>query len=99
MNIDCIGHWYGPPPFSSSSFRTGKLMRGWVHYLPRDNIELYLLVPPQRRDNTTQFLIESADQFRPLPASLEVARKSIADLKLHAIIYPDIGMEVGIDEG
>ena len=84
MNIDCIGHWYGPPPFSSSSFRTGKLMRGWVHYLPRD---------------TTQFLIESADQFRPLPASLEVARKSIADLKLHAIIYPDIGMEVGIDEG
>ena len=74
----------------------GKLMRGFVQYLPRHNIELYVLLPPQKRDNTTQYIIDWADHWRSLPNSLEVARKIVSDLKLHAIIYPDIGMEVGL---
>jgi protein O-GlcNAc transferase len=71
----------------------GKFMRGIVRYLPRSRIELYVVFPTQSYDGTSKEIEQTADKFVRVSLQLRVARQQIAALRLHALLYADIGME------
>ncbi len=78
----------------SSSFSLG-LCSGLIKYLPRDKIELFVIFPTQTTDDTSREIEASVEpnHFIRVSLQLRVARQQIAQLRLHALLYADIGME------
>eukprot|EP00300_Choanocystis_sp_HF-7_P004816 c13723_g1_i1.p1 GENE.c13723_g1_i1~~c13723_g1_i1.p1 ORF type:complete len:467 (-),score=72.72 c13723_g1_i1:870-2270(-) len=70
----------------------GKLTRGFK-YLPRDRIELIVVFPGQTKDEISNQIQSAADRVVSIPKQLKAARDTISDLKLHLLLFMDIGME------
>ncbi|MEO5374224.1 MAG: tetratricopeptide repeat protein [Alphaproteobacteria bacterium] len=70
----------------------GKLNRGFIAHLSRESFEVLVLRPPSRRDDTADAIDRSADRVVQIPGNLDEARRVIADLRLDALFYLDVGM-------
>ena len=71
----------------------GRLMRGLIAKMSREEFHVTLLVPKAEDDEITRFLRQSADQFVELTDNLPVARQRVVDEKLDVLCYADVGMD------
>lgn len=72
----------------------GRTTRGLLAGLDRRRFHVSaLFVPPFVKDAISDFICEQADQHVWLPATLEAARETIAQLELDVLFYQDIGMD------
>ena len=70
----------------------GKLFRGWVEGLDRDDFEIVVYHLGTRQDEVTQNLALAADSYvniQGLPAQV----KRIREDKIDVLIYPEVGMD------
>jgi len=82
--------------FLSAQFRLhtiGRVNRGLVEKLPRDDIELILIRAAGPRDEMSEVIDRAADRVLELPKDLAGAREVIAAAELDLLLYADIGME------
>ncbi len=82
--------------FLSAQFRRhtiGRVNRGLVEKLPRDDIELTLIRAPGPRDQLAAAIDRAADRLIELPRELAGARQAVAAAELDLLLYADIGME------
>jgi protein O-GlcNAc transferase len=83
--------------FISQFLRThsiGKVARGLIARLQREEFEVYVLnIPPLVVDDTTRWIQSHCDYWLRLPGTLAAARAQIAALELDVLFYQDIGME------
>ncbi|WP_247882386.1 glycosyltransferase family 41 protein [Azospirillum sp. TSA2s] len=70
----------------------GMLNQGLVERLSRDRFEVVLFFTPGPEDDLRRHLKAVADQAIDVPATLEEARRIIADARLDILYYTDIGM-------
>lgn len=71
----------------------GKLQRGMIAMLSRDDFRVTVLSISRDQDDVAQFIRSHADQYVELPASLPRARQAIRDLAPDILYYTDIGMD------
>jgi predicted O-linked N-acetylglucosamine transferase (SPINDLY family) len=72
----------------------GRTTRGLLANLDRSRFHVTaLFVPPLVDDFISQFVRNSADDYRVLPTTLQAARLDIAALELDVLFYQDIGMD------
>ncbi|MBA3533434.1 MAG: tetratricopeptide repeat protein, partial [Ardenticatenales bacterium] len=71
----------------------GHLNRGLIATLSRDDFEVTVLSLGYHEDEGNQFIREHADRYLELPAHLQTASQSIAELGLDILFFTDIGME------
>ncbi len=71
----------------------GKLNAGLIRNLPRKQFHVTVFRFPGTEDSMSQAIAASANQVVTLPARLDLARNAIADQKLDALIFTDIGMD------
>ncbi len=82
--------------FVSTLLRThtiGRLNRGLIEGLDRRRFHITLIAPDHGDDPLAAALAASADRVLRLPSRLAEARRTIADLRLDLLYFPDIGME------
>ncbi len=82
--------------FVSAQFRLhtiGRVNRGLVEKLPREEIELTLVRAPGPRDDMSNAFDRAADKVIKLPRSLPGAHEAIAAEELDLLLYADIGMD------
>lgn len=82
--------------FCSAYFRDhtiGKLMRGVIANLNRDDFVVTVLATQDADDNIAQFCKAHSDAYIALPVEVTLARKIILGQKLDVIYYTDIGMQ------
>lgn len=82
--------------FVSAQFRLhpiGRVNRGLVEKLPREDIELTLIRAPGPRDDMSAAFDRAADKVIKLPRSLPGAREIIAAEEFDLLLYADIGIE------
>lgn len=71
----------------------GRVTQGLVDKLPRSKFQVVLLRTQPPGDPLAHQLDKSADKSLLLPASLDAARKIVAEENLDVLYYPDIGQE------
>ncbi len=71
----------------------GKVMRGIIAHLSREQFHVHVFFFPQPIDDISQFIQQHADSFETLPLVLELARERIATQQLDILFYADIGMD------
>jgi predicted O-linked N-acetylglucosamine transferase (SPINDLY family) len=82
--------------FLSSHWRhhsIGKLFGGWISHLDRDRFETVMFSTGRGGDSVTEALAAHADQFHDSLRAADRLVRCVADAKLDALIYPDIGMD------
>jgi predicted O-linked N-acetylglucosamine transferase (SPINDLY family) len=82
--------------FISAFFKNhtiGRLMRGLIEHLSRDNFTVTVFSNVGKPDDITESIRRSADQFLRIPANLPLARQMIAEQGLDVLLYTDIGMD------
>ena len=82
--------------FLSAQFRLhtiGRVNRGLIEKLLRDDIELTLIRAPGPRDEMSTSIDRAADRVLQLPKDLAGAREAIAAAEFDLLLYADIGME------
>ena len=82
--------------FLSGQFRLlniGRINRGLVEKLPREDIELILIRAPGARDEMSDAIDRAADRVIELPRNLARARETVAAEELDLLLYADIGMD------
>jgi protein O-GlcNAc transferase len=70
-----------------------KLIKGWVENLDRSEFELFGYHTCPIQDRETKRAAKAFDKFIQGPLVLEQWAQTIAQDKLHAIIFPEFGME------
>lgn len=81
--------------FLSSFFNThtiGKLSRGLIAHLNRDDFRVVVLSLGEHHDPVADFIRARADEFIVLPRQVEPMRAAVAAARLDALIYTDLGM-------
>lgn len=71
----------------------GKLNIGIAQKLDRKRFELVVLRPAAQADFLSRSFDECASRVITLPLDLASARRMVADARLDALFYPDIGMD------
>ncbi len=71
----------------------GKLMRGMIAGLSRDDFFVNVLSLGDYKDPIARFIKEKSDRFINIPGHLQRGREIIRDLNLDILYYADIGME------
>jgi len=72
----------------------GKLARGVIAGLSREEFEaITVLMPPLRDDEIARAIRAASDRVVVLPLELDGARRAIAELDLDVLFYEDIGMD------
>jgi protein O-GlcNAc transferase len=72
----------------------GLLFGGVIERLAaRGDFEIVILRPPGRQDEISRRIDAAADHVIQLPARLAQAQEAIADARVDALLYTDIGME------
>jgi protein O-GlcNAc transferase len=83
--------------FVSANFRShsvGKTTIGFIRDLPKERFETFVFSIGHRgHDVHAERIAAAADQAARLPSSLEAARGAIAQARLDALVFADIGME------
>lgn len=82
--------------FASSNFKNhsiGNTSKGIIQRLSRERFEVFVLSPSQPQDETSRLIAQSADHYVVLPADLQSAMHSVAQLKLDILFYQDIGLD------
>lgn len=69
------------------------IVRGWVEHFDRSRIALHLFHTGTRRDAETAFAAGRAAQFHAGPRDWTAWAKAIADSRLDALIFPEVGMD------
>lgn len=70
------------------------LFRGWMERLDREKFSVHIYHLGDEVDDTTRVLEACAEAFHHLPgAPLSATADAIASDQLHALIYPDLGMD------
>ena len=72
----------------------GRLMRGIVAHLDRDQFEVTVFTQPGQNDDVAAFINARADNLVTLPTGLDEARDRIAAAAQDILFYADIGMDV-----
>lgn len=76
------------------SHSIGKVARGLIAQLSREQFEVYVLnIPPVAPDDTARWIQAHCDRWLMLADTLPAARTQIAALELDILFYQDIGME------
>lgn len=70
----------------------GKLTRGLIQQLSRDQFEVIVFRPPDKTDSLSAAIDRSADRVVSLQGRLDKDHKIIEDEELDILFYPDIGM-------
>ncbi len=71
----------------------GEVNLGFIRNLSRDVCRVVLLQPPGPDDDVARLIRASADEIVALPLNLAAARETIAQQRLDALFYTDIGMD------
>ena len=72
----------------------GKTTLGLVEKLSRDEFEVItLFAPPVRDDDMARRIRAASDQALVVPATLDAARRAIAELQLDVLFYQDVAMD------
>ena len=71
----------------------GKLNRGIIAQLSRDQFEVIVFRLPGKKDDMSQAIDGVADKVVPLHKKLEMDWKTIEEEELDILFYPDIGMD------
>jgi len=82
--------------FLSTHFKDhtiGRLNLGRIQQLSRKDIELSVVFLQRPIDAMAQAFEQAADRSIVVPRNVDAARKMIADLKLDALVFADIGMD------
>ncbi|MDA0241378.1 MAG: tetratricopeptide repeat protein, partial [Proteobacteria bacterium] len=72
----------------------GRLMRGIVEHLDRDEFEVTVFTHPGQSDEIASFIEAKADRCVRLPVGLDDAREAIAATAQDVLFYADIGMDI-----
>ncbi|MCS6958991.1 MAG: tetratricopeptide repeat protein [Pseudanabaenaceae cyanobacterium SKYGB_i_bin29] len=75
------------------SHTIGRLFGTIVEYLDRSKFEVILIRVPDKKDETAERLIATADRTIELDYNLWQDRETIGNLELDILFYTDIGME------
>jgi predicted O-linked N-acetylglucosamine transferase (SPINDLY family) len=71
-----------------------KLFGGWFRHLDRDRFELFAYPTSPERDGFTQPILAGFDHVADgMQMDFEVLCQTIRDHRLHALIFPEIGMD------
>ena len=70
----------------------GKLNRGIIQHLSRDQFEVIIFRPPGKKDHISEIIDRTADKVVSLCDRLERNQQTIEGEKLDILFYPDIGM-------
>ncbi|MBL8825654.1 MAG: tetratricopeptide repeat protein [Planctomycetaceae bacterium] len=82
--------------FISAHFRDhtiGKLMRGFIDHLNRDDFYVTVFSIGFHDDETARKIRAGADQYVPLSADHHAARPTVAAMSCDVLFYTDIGMD------
>ena len=71
----------------------GRLNLGRIQHLAGKNIDVSVVSLMRASDSMAQAFSSAADQYVVVPRNVDAARRQIADLKLDALIFTDIGMD------
>ena len=85
--------------FLSSYFNThtvGKLSRGLIADLNRDDFRVVVLSLGEHHDPVADFIRAAADEFVLLPRQVEAMRAAVAAARLDVLIYTELGMSTAI---
>ncbi|MGH8674164.1 MAG: tetratricopeptide repeat protein, partial [Burkholderiales bacterium] len=69
------------------------IVRGWVEHFDHSKIALHLFHTGTLRDTETAFAAQRAAQFHAGPRDWTGWAKAIADCRLDALIFPEVGMD------
>ena len=76
-----------------SAHTVGRLMKGWIKDLNRDDFEVYAYHVGSTTDEFTQAYQSWTDHFKVLPSQIKTVASQINADELDVLIYTDIGME------
>jgi predicted O-linked N-acetylglucosamine transferase (SPINDLY family) len=82
--------------FLSRHFRNhtiGKLTRGLVAQLSREEFSVIVLSLGEHHDADARWIQRRADEYLVVPESLKTARQTVLDAGLDLLVYPDLGMD------
>jgi len=71
----------------------GKLMRGLIAHLPRDEFEIHVFNLGRHQDHIAGFISEVAEHSHSLPRDLERIREAVSAVGPDLIYFPEIGMD------
>ena len=71
----------------------GRVMRGLMAHLSRDDFEVTLLSVGEHRDDLARLMRQEANKYVVVPPNLPAARRVIADQALDVLFYTDIGID------
>jgi predicted O-linked N-acetylglucosamine transferase (SPINDLY family) len=69
------------------------IVRGWLEHFDRSKIALHLFHTGTLRDAETAYAAQRAAQFHAGPRDWTAWAKAIADSRLDALVFPEVGMD------
>lgn len=69
------------------------IVRGWLEHFERSRVDLHLFALSGHDDAQTRFARSRAAAFHSLNAGWQTAAQTLADSRLHVLVYPEVGMD------